>query len=163
MRTEEGDLKAENLPIVPNVPVFFLGSGGALVSMQIEVGSAGLLSCLYGSADPWFERGEAPADPQDPRTHHISSGVFFPGLRAQNATPAQLADPALVIEHPTSIKLGANATDFAALASRVDAEITRLDGRITFLAGIVQGGPGVPAPVPVSGSTVASTRVKVAT
>lgn len=131
--SKDGELVQEDLPIIPAVPVLFLRAGSTLITFPISSGTTGLLIFLHLPVDNWLVKGEA-SDATDLRLHHPGSAVFLPGLSPDTNATSQGADPALVLES-TAIKLGANATAFAARADLVATELGKIATAITGLGG----------------------------
>lgn len=128
LRTRSGDVRSEDLPVLPNVPVAFMRGGGFFLTFPLAADDTGLI--LFTSRDMagWRTSG-ALSDAQDLRTHNLTSALFLPGL---HSVPGQLGDP-----DDTNAMLGASGgtgfvrvrsdrvevcgnSDAAALASRVN-------------------------------------------
>jgi hypothetical protein len=130
--TEDGGTVAEDLPVLPNVPILFPRGGGDAyaITWQLAPGDHVLVHVSAVSFAGWRRTGET-SDPGDVRPHCLGNAYAIPGAahNAQAAALAQAQDVALVIEAP-SIKLGAAATDYAALASVVMSNLNALKNAI---------------------------------
>ncbi len=138
-------------PVLANVPVMFPSATGFSMTFPITPGDQGTVICSERSIDEWFSTGEDDCDPQDPRRFDINDGEFYPGGRARpNAIGATGVDATdMVIEG--NMKLGdSTATEYVALATKVNAELTSIS---TDLLAI--GGSYVPTP-----GGVGATKVK---
>lgn len=136
--TSEDELKHEDLPIIPNVPVLFPSGGGASITWPIVPGDFVQLLIQTLSPQQWRQSGET-SDPGDLRLHSLGNAVCVPGLMHNAQALPGAALPAIVLEH-TDIRLGVGATDFVALSSKVEAELTRIKEAIA--AGIPTANDG---------------------
>ncbi len=162
-----GDTKYEALPAYPNIQVAFPRAGSFVVYLPIAAGSYGHLVFID------MANGEARAtgqlsEPKDTERHSGGYCFFLPG---------GYPDSSKLTDHPShgyigldgdqaqahfttgSIKLGASATDFVALASLVAAQLNTLktaissapvvptDGGAAFKAGLVAALAAWPASV----------------
>jgi hypothetical protein len=79
---DDGDRVVEAVPVICDVPIAFPGAGGMRVTFPVTVDDTGLVLFSEASLDAWLD---APAgndvDPLDDRRHHLSDGIFLPGLR----------------------------------------------------------------------------------
>lgn len=133
--TDENDkIVHEDLPIVPNVPILFPSGGGYSVTWPLVKGDpVDLIVQTYAFAQ-WRQANEV-SDPGDLRLHSLGNCMAIPGGRP-NATlipNTQAGANAYIIEGP-EIRLGADATDFVALASKVLAELTEIKAAISAAA-----------------------------
>jgi hypothetical protein len=88
-----GKLAIGTLPVIPNVPVCYLGSGGMQVRGPIEVGECGLIVFCDRDIDDWIQDG-GPAEPIMRHARHaLINAIFIPGLRY--GTVAHPVDPLL--------------------------------------------------------------------
>lgn len=159
---ENGIACFEDLPIVPNVPVAFPQAGPVKVTWPIAKGDEGVIFCSSQSLNGFQASGErGPAG--DQRRMHLGSAVFLPF-----AVSKKTVDPdnegqggvAAYVVRADELRLGSmNATDFAALAGKVDDGFAAI--RSTFNGhshASLGGGPSaVIAPVP----SVACAKVKI--
>ena len=84
----DGTVTTGPLPVVPHVPVLFMGGGGNRTTYPVKPGDTCLLIFSSSSLDRWLALGGL-VDPQDDRRHDISDGIALVGLTAfPNATPA---------------------------------------------------------------------------
>lgn len=139
IETSEGSWTAEELPVLPNVPIAFIVSAGVEITFPVEVGDTGIILHTTYSLSTWRQSadGTASVDPIDQRTHHPASAIYLPGLSVAALAPGYAADPDTVIKNKTGnfrvesaglIKFGSNSSpgDFAALASKVDNNNTAI-------------------------------------
>lgn len=157
-------------PDIPGVPVAFPGGGPDYSdTWPLAAGSSGLVVITSRSMDEWLSAGGTTSEPQDPRRHDLTDAVFLPGLRsfaaAEVVPAAGLHASARVIRAPL-VLLGDNtATDFVALASLVETQLTALKTAITA-APVIAGDGGASfkaaliAALSSWPSTTAATKVK---
>lgn len=84
------EVKTEEMPIIPNVPVHYPGMAGIYMRGPIDPGETGWIKFAQRSIDVWINKG-GPIDPVDPRILDINDAIFEPGLRhgvnAQDVSP----------------------------------------------------------------------------
>jgi hypothetical protein len=86
-RTRDG--KVLSFPVVTNVPCLFPRTNDFSLTFELKPQDSGLLICAQRSLDRWLSSG-GEVDPQDPRKHSFTDGIFIPGLFAFNASaPAE--------------------------------------------------------------------------
>jgi len=73
------DGEVQDMPVVPDVPVIWPRSGGALMTMPVRRGDTVLLVFTDRSIDRWLAQG-GNVTPDDPRQHDLSDCVAIPGL-----------------------------------------------------------------------------------
>lgn len=97
------------LPVLADVPLWSPRGTGYAMQLPVAVGDLGLVVCCQRSLDVWkVSAGADPVDPQDPRIHHLSDGVFFPG-----AYPIMSPfTPTIGAADPTAFILENGATQF---------------------------------------------------
>lgn len=78
---EEGNRQVSKLPVVTNCPVHFPGGGGFTLIYPLSEGDTGLLVFSEASIDKWAS-GDGNVDPDIDHRHHLSDGIFIPGVRA---------------------------------------------------------------------------------
>lgn len=134
----DGGVAYEDIPEIPFVPVLWPRTAGYAITFPLAVGDCVLLIFCDTSLAEWRESGDV-AEPLDARRHSVGWPVaipgFFPDATALSSAPDALAARAagMVIGEdggssrieitPTAIKLGKDAAEFVALASKVDAFI----------------------------------------
>lgn len=96
-----GTRQIETLPVVTTVPVAFQAAGGFAIKLPVRVGDTGSLAFSEASIDRWLSAG-ALVDPGDDRRHHLSDGVFYPGLRAG---PWSVEDDRMYVGHEEGVGL----------------------------------------------------------
>lgn len=86
-RTKTGQVFS--FPVVTNVPCLFPRSTDFSLTFELKPQDSGLLICAQRSLDRWLEKG-GEVDPQDPRKHSFTDGIFIPGLFSFNdSAPAE--------------------------------------------------------------------------
>lgn len=78
---EDGTRTADSYPVVPSCPVQFPGGGGVLVRFPIKPGDIGIILFSMASLDRWLSGKGGTVDPEFDHRHHISDGIFVPGIR----------------------------------------------------------------------------------
>lgn len=73
---------ATPLPLISNVPVWFPSVGKAHIRFPINAGDEGDIMFQERSIDNFISSGGT-VDTNDPRTHHLSDAIFFPGKLSQ--------------------------------------------------------------------------------
>ncbi len=131
IRRENMDRVAEELPVIPCVPVVWSRGGGAFVSLPLAAGDSGLLVFSEYTLDRWRSTGDD-VDPGDERRHDLSGAVFVPGLFPSSETIADTSDSEVRIGldgdyvaaiSGTEARFPHNATEFLARADRVLSEL----------------------------------------
>jgi hypothetical protein len=76
----DGDVE---LPVVTAVPVQWASAAGgaAYLHLPLAKGDLGMLVFCERSLDAWLQGAGQIVSPDDPRHHHLSDGIFVPGLR----------------------------------------------------------------------------------
>lgn len=67
-------------PVLIQCPVFILQGGGAYLTMPIQVGDTGLVLFNDREITTWLTTGQI-VPPQNQRTHDLSDGIYFGGIR----------------------------------------------------------------------------------
>lgn len=67
-------------PALIQCPVFILQGGGAYLTMPIKAGDTGLVLFNDREITTWLQTGQV-APPQNQRTHDLSDGIYFGGIR----------------------------------------------------------------------------------
>lgn len=182
----DDDGQVRPYPPIPACPVAFPAGGGFALSWDLVAGDEGLLIFQSAAIGQWVATGQESARPESGRRGSLSDGVFVPGIRPQTRALATLAGGGLSLGREDasarvhiasdgtvqvkggSVEVGPSPTDFAALASLIDAHFlaqkTWLDAHTH-----TSGGPGSPTSTPVlptpaspaPPATVGSATVKV--
>ena len=76
-KTEEGEVE---LPIINSVPVSFPRTENSIIHIPVAVGTLGMIIFCERSIDSWLSGEGGCVSPDDPRTHDLSDGIFYPGL-----------------------------------------------------------------------------------
>ncbi|MCK5609853.1 hypothetical protein KAR91_48725 [Candidatus Pacearchaeota archaeon] len=79
----------ESVPVIPNVPVQFLGSSESVIHFPLKRGDTGLIHFSERAMETWLSLG-GETGPGDYRKFDLSDAIFVPGLRPFSA--ASLAD-----------------------------------------------------------------------
>ncbi len=100
----DGTYTHEELPVVPSAPVVWPRVGAWALTMALQPGDTGLLVCCQADVGTWRAGDGSPVDPVDLRRHHLSHGVFVPGLYRRGAalTSAASGTASAVLGHDTS-------------------------------------------------------------
>src|SRR4029077_1835714 len=69
----DGSTVTALLPVVPHVPVVFVGGGGSRLTFGVKTGDPCMLIFASSSLDRWLALG-GEVDPLDDRHHHLSDG-----------------------------------------------------------------------------------------
>lgn len=110
---EDQEIQAVAPAIIPQIPVYYPGSGGNRITFPIKSGSLALLVHTTGSNEAWLHSdGSKVVDPQDRRRHDYTDAVAFPGLMTTSGAgaggSAKVSDTALVIHTDDKILLGSD-------------------------------------------------------
>jgi len=140
---ENGVPVYEQLPVIPNVMVQPIRAGGYHLHVPVKKGDHVLLSFCKESFDEWRENGGI-VQPVDLRKHTAGYPVAIPGVATTNdpisnadATHLTIGSDAgddLITFKGATIDVGKGASDFAALASVVDANFTAVVARLDLMA-----------------------------
>jgi len=114
-RREDGTEVASTLPVIPNVPVIFPGSGsGYAITFPIKKGDSVLLVFSSSNLDTWKFSGNKLIAPKNFKPHQLGNAIAIPGLRtlvaAESAEATFVSETALVA-HAEQVCLGAYTTD----------------------------------------------------
>lgn len=83
---EDGARQVESVPVVPGVPVQFIGAGGFRLTCPISDGSAGKAATTgslffsHRSLDKWLSGSGGEVDPELDHDHALGDAIFIPGL-----------------------------------------------------------------------------------
>lgn len=115
--TEDGGIAFRPMPVIPACPVLWPGAASGWVTFPLAKGDSVLV--VVADYDPagWLASG-TPQDPEDVRAHALAHGFAIPFRRR---TPA--AGGCLEVGG-AEIHLGAGASDYVALASKVADALT---------------------------------------
>jgi hypothetical protein len=172
---EDGTLASEPMPTIRAVPVIWPRTGDFFVHLPLAAGDTVLLVCCERDFARWMQTGEA-SDPLDVRHHHLSHAVAIPGFfpRSNPVGSSNTPSDALVIGKDggatirvknAEIKIGTNASQFAALANLVKARLDTIQAAYDAHkhTGVTTGGgtSGTPDTVIGALADVAATVTKV--
>lgn len=156
----DGSTVNEDLPVVPACPVLWPATAGGALTFPIVAGDYGMLLVLTHSASTFLDSGQV-SDPGDVRRHHLANAVFLPGFGPKSAKPTYAGDPDVVLDSQTFVRVGGGATDFAALAAKVNANFDALKVLLETTGLPVAGGVAKAASVTYPNASVAATKAKV--
>jgi hypothetical protein len=120
-----GKLAVGTLPVIPNVPVHYLGPSGMMGTGPIEIGECGLIVFCDRDIDDWIQDG-GPAEPiMRQARHSLINAIFIPGLRY--GTVAHAVDPLLYFmgreDQTAGMSLHAESKDLRLFTEGANAEI----------------------------------------
>ncbi len=163
---ENGELVAEEIPPVQNVPVVWPGGSGLTLHGTLAAGDTGDVIFSSMSHNEWQASGRV-STPGDTKPHNLGSAKFYPGLRhKKNAAPDtdnSIGIPGGLRAHFTagSVSIGAGS-DFVAMSAKVEARLSALESwanaHTHATAALGPPVPGLPALVPAG--PVASSNLK---
>lgn len=78
--TQNQGQSLQKQPIIQNVPVLHPRGEGYFIKLPVAVGDIGVAIFSERSLDNWKAGSGGFSDPNDTRAHHISDGIFIPGL-----------------------------------------------------------------------------------
>jgi hypothetical protein len=179
---EDGAEVSESLPVISDVPVQFPGAGGFVLTFPVKAGDPCWLVFSDRALDKWIASG-AEVDPVDLRRHNLSDAVAMLGVRSKagalaefDAVHAWLGSAGGVgvsvreREVHLGVTHGANAVDAVALASKVEARLSALEGAMNAhvhpVPNAVPAGPppvlatALAVPIQFTAGAVASSIVK---
>lgn len=132
---ENGIIRSENLPVIPNIPVLFPGSNGFSVTFPVSKGDTVLLVFCDQSLDEWLSQDDT-VDPKDNTRNSLTNAFAIVGLRSFKKPLASAPTDRMTLgkDNGTGIniddnevRLGANiGTQFVALANKVISELNIL-------------------------------------
>ncbi len=125
---ETGERITYLAPPVANRPVVWPSSGTVSLTWDLSNGDPCVLVFSERSLDEWLTTGERDNEPQDPRRHHLSDAVVFPGGRSfADALPAAAYAAGATVLRGADIRLGSSAaTDAVSLSSLVASNLNAL-------------------------------------
>lgn len=147
---ETGERVPATLPTIRNCPVQFPGGGGFVLIYPLAVGDTGLLIFSEASLDKWLSGAGAEVDPDIDLRHHLTDGIFIPGVRPFGAARGSHDDGAMLVG------VDGGAFQGAALGASIASYFSLLD---TWLAGLATAASYLAPRPPVP--TVESVTVKV--
>lgn len=132
IRQEDQTRVAEELPVIPCVPVLWARGGGAFAALPLAAGDFGLLVFTEYSADRFRSTGDD-VDPGDERRFDLANAVFLPcGFYPSSASLEDVSASEVRIgldaDYVAAIRSGEaafphDATTFLARADRVLSEL----------------------------------------
>lgn len=161
-RQDEDGARQTYLPslAIANVPVCFPQGGASSITWKLAKGDWVLVIFAERAIGEWLKTGGKDVMPVSTRRFSTSDAMAIPGIRpfADPLPGAVLDEDALVLEHPQTIKVGAGASDYAAMAQDTRDELDRLwDALATHThttTGVVSNAtPASPGPVTSAGTT----------
>ena len=112
----------EEMPVLPDVPVYMNRGVNYFIQMPVETGTTGLVYFSEASSDQWFSTGQV-SNPGDLGRHGLGNGFFIPGFFANSEVNSDPEPDALVI----------GSTDGTKLTIRNNGEIEALNDSGDFL------------------------------
>lgn len=158
---EDGDVSGEDLPVIPNVPIIFpRGKGDTIrIVWELQENDFVWVHVCTNAIGNWRRTGEV-SDPGDVRPHSLGNCFAVPGAAPNSKALAHDPDHALVIEAPL-IKLGKDATDYAALAAKVEQNLNAIKTALGSATAPSGGGPVTYGTPYTSVTAVGASQVKV--
>ena len=154
---EDGTPTAVRLPVITNVPVIFQGAGGMRITFPVQVGDTVWIMFSDRSLDAWLDQG-GETQPTDPRRHHLSDAVCFPGLHSNNK-PWSGAESGVI-----TLGSDSGAADFVALNQKVLDALGDFASKFNGHTHTTPSGPsGTPTAAAVPTTIVAPANVGSAT
>ena len=135
LHTEDEERVAEELPIIPAVPVAFPSAGPWVLKFPIPVGSTGLLLFSEYGIDQW-RASALDGDPGDTRRHGLAGAVFLPGLRTRAGAISDANPDALVIGRDDGFLLAVTSSDEIELPQGSSQFLARADRVLSELSSI---------------------------
>lgn len=111
---EDGEIVHKEQPIIPNIPVYYMGSGDNRATFTIAKGSLVILLHLNQAKDAWlYSKGTGTVLVNDERRHHYTDCIAFAGVltRGQTSEDNARVDAGWVFHTASKIKLGGGATE----------------------------------------------------
>ena len=133
--------QTESVPVIPNVPVGFMGGGGFRVTFPVAVGDIGAVIFFECSVDRWQAGDGKEVDPVIDHHHALMDAWFFPGAcRPQQRALASAPTDEATLGHDTGVQIhmtkgliamgNKSATDssydFVAMSKKVHDTLARL-------------------------------------
>lgn len=145
-----GDDSFLELPIINNVPLMFPASGGASITMPVNVGDIVELRFCQGSLEEWLNNGTE-STPDDSRSHDLTDAIATPGLRPFNVTSPASNNEDLEIKYKGSkitidkkgkvVINSSDETDIIASSKisviATDVEVTSTTAKVTAVSTII--------------------------
>jgi len=144
---EEDDREVTSCPVVPGVPVQFIGAGGFRMTCPISDGNTiiegsaakattGMLIFSHRSLDKWLSGNGDEVDPEFDHDHGFQDAVFMPGLMPFGAPWSSCPTDHMTVGydsgkqahfHKDTIALGdESGNDWVALAQKVLDELDKI-------------------------------------
>lgn len=171
--------------LLPNVPIEWMGAGGACLTFPIQRGDMGLLLFMDKGLDEWKSNASGQVVARAKRRHDLTDAVFAPGLHRLAApwkgartdavtlgyeAGAGGAEPMRIHVTPDGIALGKKDPAYAvALAEKLETELAKLRTALTNWVPVASdGGAALKTALTAQGVTtpswgtgLGSTHVKV--
>jgi len=160
--TEDADV-VETIPVLPSVPVLFISAGSFFISVPLQENDPVLVIFCERDINHYRATGNV-GDPSTPQTHGLNGAVCIPcnfGQYTNTIQDVSSTDMVLGKDSGTAnititastIEVG-GSTDAAALASKVNAELTKISTTLSSLTGQAAFGTAY------TKGTVDSTKIK---
>lgn len=171
---EEDQRRVESLPVIPHVPVCFMGGGGYRVTFPLAVGDLGAIIFFECSADRWLMGDGAEVDPGIDHHHALMDGFFVPGAcRPKKAALSSAPTDEMTMGKDDGVQIHCEAgvitigdksgSDYVALAQKVKDELDKISQVIAshkhllVMPGV--GSSGV-SDTPYTASVVSASQLK---
>jgi len=153
-----GNLISEPLPQLKDVPIGDQMANGMLISLPVAAGDTGMLIFSERPLGAWRATGQQ-GDPGDVGMHTLDGAIFVPMLQpdakvAKSASATNLVigsdtnQAARIVIQPTMILAGENATNFVAMADKLQTAFATF----TTMLNTIFGAASVPLSTPIAGA-----------
>lgn len=107
---EEGDREVASWPVIPGVPVQFLGAGGFRITCPISDGGSsaattGTLFFSHRSLDKWLTGSGDEVDPELDHDHGLTDAIFIPGLMPFGAAWSSFPDDQMTVGSDSGVQI----------------------------------------------------------
>ena len=102
LRRVYADGRADDMPVIPGVPVIFPQAGGAVLDFPVAKGDTVLLVFADRALDTWLASGDM-ATPPSLASHTLSDAIAIPGLRAFNGKPIPNAGNDVILSYAGAV------------------------------------------------------------
>lgn len=121
---EDGEREVASWPVIPEVPVQFMGAGDFRITVPVGVGTLGSLIFSHRSMDKWLAGDGGEVDPEFDHDHGLADAVFLPGLRTFGDPLGSVASDVIELS-------AGGSTNFVALANLVKSELDAIQTALT--------------------------------
>jgi hypothetical protein len=164
---DDGAYVREDAPEVFDVPVMFPRTRAGYLTFPISQGDTGLIVYAMRDIGQWRYTGQR-GSPGDHRVASMAGAIFIPGLYARKDKLSNVSNQHVVLSglDGAEVRLGhPSPASYAALATKVDAELDRIWQVLTMWTVVAQDGGAALKAAAVAASpfvqSVAASKVKV--